>query len=223
LFLAFFPYGSPVLFSRGIFMFSFFKSHKLILLIPLAFWLYNWSFQNIAVFWYMYTFAILVLMSASIVFSKISDEMPTWKSMIYGLGYGTFIYGIIALGYQLLRFFPLPIERSVSSFLSAFAPTSIWHYLLLMFIIVPGEEIFWRGFVQQQLQRYMKIVPAILISSILFGLALGLGGFWPGQLAGLIAGLVLGSLYEWKRSMPLIIIAHLVMIILLFLVLPLPV
>jgi membrane protease YdiL (CAAX protease family) len=62
-----------------------------------------------------------------------------------------------------------------------------------------------------------------LISSVLFGLALGVAGFWPGQLAGIAAGLVLGALYEWKRSMPLIIIAHLVLIVLLFLVLPLPI
>ncbi|TWT04807.1 CPBP family intramembrane glutamic endopeptidase [Planomicrobium sp. CPCC 101079] len=203
-------------------MFRFFKSHKLILFIPLAFWLYNWSFENTAIFWYMYPFAILVLMSASIVFSKISDELPTWKSLIFGLGYGTLIYGIIALGYRLLQFFPIHIDNSVSNFLAVLAPTSIWHYLLLMFIIVPGEEVFWRGFVQQQLKRYMPTFTAILLSSVLFGLALGVGGFWPGQFAGLAAGLVLGALYEWKRSMPLIIIAHLVMIVLLFLVQPLP-
>lgn len=204
-------------------MLRFLKSHKLILFVPLAFWLYSWSFENPAIFWYMYTFALLVLMSASIVFSKISDEMPTWKSMIYGLGYGTLLYGIIALGYELLRLFPSHIENSVSGFLSNFAPTSIWHYLLLMFIIVPGEEIFWRGFVQQQLKQYMPTFAAIFLSAIFFALALGLGNFWPGQLAGLIAGLVLGALYEWKRSMPLIIIAHLVMIVLLFLVQPLPI
>jgi uncharacterized protein len=203
-------------------MLSFLRSHKLVFLLPLAFWLYNWSFQNAAIFWYMYTFAILVLMSASIVFSKISDELPTWKSMVFGLGYGTFIYGIIAIGYRLLQFFPLHIESAVSSFLSAFAPTSIWHYLLLMLIIVPGEEIFWRGFVQQQLKQYMSTLTAVIGSAILFGLALGLVGFWPGQFAGLAAGLVLGGLYEWKRSMPLIIIAHLVLIVLLFLILPLP-
>lgn len=202
-------------------MFSFFNRHILILLIPLAFWLYNWSFENTAIFWYMYTFAILVLMSIALVYSKIADELPTWKSMLFGLGYGTFIYGIIVLGYLLLQIFPVHIKSSVSKFLSAFAPTTIWHYLLLMFIIVPGEEIFWRGLVLQRLKQYMPTAAAIVFSSILFGLALGLGGFWPGQLAGLAAGLVLGAIYEWKRSMPLIIIAHLVMIVLLFLVRPL--
>lgn len=202
-------------------MFSFFNRHILILLIPLAFWLYNWSFENTAIFWYMYTFAILVLMSIALVYSKIADELPTWKSMLFGLGYGTFIYGIIVLGYLLLQIFPVHIESSVSKFLSALAPTTIWHYLLLMFIIVPGEEIFWRGLVLQRLKQYMPTAAAIVFSSILFGLVLGLGGFWPGQLAGLAAGLVLGAVYEWKRSMPLIIIAHLVMIVLLFLVRPL--
>ncbi|PSL27689.1 hypothetical protein B0H99_1171 [Planomicrobium soli] len=202
-------------------MLRFFASHKLLLFLPLAYGLYYWSFDKTSTFWYMYTFALLVLMSASIVFSDISDELPTWKSMIFGLGYGTLIYGIIALGYKLLQLIPVQIENSVSSFLANFAPTTIWHYLLLMFIIVPGEEIFWRGFVQQQLKQYMTTFAAIFLSAILFGLALGLGNFWPGQLAGLAAGLVLGALYEWKRSMPLIIIAHLVMIVLLFLVQPL--
>lgn len=203
-------------------MLRFLKSHKLLFFIPLAFGLYNWTFENPAIFWYMYPFAILVLMSASLVLSKISDELPTWKSLIFGIGYGTLIYGIIFLGYQLLQFFPIHVDSEVSGFLEVLAPTSIWHFLLLMLIIVPGEEIFWRGFVQQQLKRYLPTFTAILLSSVLFGLALGIGGFWPGQFAGLAAGLVLGVLYEWKRSMPLIIIAHLVMIVLLFLVQPLP-
>lgn len=204
-------------------MLNFFKNHKLVLFIPLAFALYSLAFQDTAIFWYMYTFALLVLMSFSVISSKIFDEMATWKSLIYGLGYGTAIYAIIAGGFQLFKLLPFNMEESVASFISTFAPSTIWHYLLLMFIIVPGEEIFWRGFVQQKLKSYVSTVYSVLISALLFGLALGFGGFVPGALAGIAAGIVLGFLYEWKRSMPLLIIAHLVMIVLLFLVLPLPV
>lgn len=203
-------------------MSNFFKNHKLIVLVPLAFALYSLAFQDSAIFWYMYSFALLVLMSVSVIFTKIFDEMATWKSLIYGLGYGTAIYAIIAGGFQLLKLLPVDTEQTVSSFIATFAPSSIWHYLLLMFIIVPGEEIFWRGFVQQKLKSYVSTVYAVLISALLFGLALGFGGFIPGALAGIVTGIVLGFLYEWKRSMPLLIIAHLVMIVLLFLVLPLP-
>lgn len=202
-------------------MLKFMKEHHLLFLIPLAFLLYIIAFQNTAIFWYMYTFALLLLMSYALLFTKIFDELPTWKSLLFGLGYGTLIYGIIAGSYQVLQLLPLPIEESISNFLANFAPVSIWHYLLLMFIIVPGEEIFWRGYVQQKLKKYMPVSYAILTSSTLFGLALGLGGFIPGMLAAAAAGIILGALYEWKRSMPLLIITHLVMVVLLFLVKPL--
>lgn len=203
-------------------MFNFLKQHPLILMLPLAFFLYDLAFENTAIFWYMYTFAMLILMSLAIIFVKIFDELVTWKSLVYGLGYGTVLYGLIAGGFQLLQLTPINITGSVDSFLSAFAPVSIWHYLLLMFIIVPGEEIFWRGLVQQKLKQYISTPLAVLASSVLFGLALALGGFWPGVWAGIVAGLILGLLYEWKRSLPVIIVAHLVMIVLLFLILPLP-
>ncbi|MBT2570360.1 CPBP family intramembrane glutamic endopeptidase [Planococcus sp. ISL-110] len=204
-------------------MINFLKQHPLIVMLPLAFYLYNLAFENPAIFWYMYTFAMLILMSFAIIFVKVFDELVTWKSLVYGLGYGTLLYGLIAVGFQLLLLTPFNISGSVDSFLSAFAPVSIWHYLLLMFIIVPGEEIFWRGLVQQKLKKYISTPLAILASSILFGFALALGGFWPGVGAGIAAGLILGLLYEWKKSMPVIIVTHLVMIVLLFLILPLPV
>lgn len=204
-------------------MINFLKQHPLISMLPLAFFLYDLAFENTAIFWYMYTFAMLILMSLAIVFVKIFDELVTWKTLIYGLGYGTLLYGLIAVGFQLLQLTPFNITGSVEAFLTAFAPVSIWHYLLLMFIIVPGEEIFWRGLVQQKLKQYVSTPLAVLISSILFGSALALGGFWPGVGAGIAAGLILGLLYEWKRSLPVIIVSHLVMIVLLFLVLPLPV
>ena len=45
--------------------------------------------------------------------------------------------------------------------------------------------------------------------------------FAAGAIAAFVTGIILGALYEWKKSLPLIIIAHETFIILLFLVLPL--
>lgn len=202
-------------------MFHFFKTHNLILMLPLAFALYYLAFEDTAIFWYMYTFSLLVLMSAGIIFNKVFDEMATWKSLIYGLFFGALMYGILAAGFYLLKLTPFDIEGPAAAFLSTFAPISLWHYLLLMFIIVPGEEIFWRGFVQQQLKRYFSVKVSILISAVLFGLIFAICGFTPGILAGAIVGVILGFLYEWKKSMPLLIIAHLILIVLLFLIFPL--
>lgn len=204
-------------------MINFFKRHPLILMLPLAFFLYDLAFENTAIFWYMYTFATLILMSLAIIFVKISDELATWKSLIFGILFGSILYGLFVVGYQLLLLTPFNAAGSIDTFLSRFSPVSIWHYLLLMFIIVPGEEIFWRGLVQQKLKQYTSTPISILVSSFLFGLALALGGFWSGALAGIVASLILGFLYEWKKSLPAIIVAHLVMIVLLFLIMPLSV
>jgi membrane protease YdiL (CAAX protease family) len=59
------------------------------------------------------------------------------------------------------------------------------------------------------------------LASLLFGLSMSFSGFWLGVLAAFTSGMLWGLLYEWKKSMPLIIIAHITMTILLFLVLPL--
>ncbi|MFK8793651.1 CPBP family intramembrane glutamic endopeptidase [Planococcus plakortidis] len=204
-------------------MLNLLKRHTLIWLLPLSLYLYYLAFENTSIFWYMYTFAILVLMSIAIVNYSVFDELKTWKSLLYGTLFGTLIYAALALGYLIFDLLPLNVAGPVSAIQALFAPTSIWHYLLLMFVIVPGEELFWRGYIQQQLKKYMKLPLAILSASLLFGFALAFSGFWPSIVAGVLAGITLGILYEWKRSMPLLIITHLVFLILLFIVMPLPI
>lgn len=181
----------------------------------------SYSFEESKVFWYLYTFTLLVGMSIAIISSKFKDELPTWKYFIFGIGYGTILYGIVRLGYILLTNIDGSIAKSISKFLDTYGPTNIWHYLLLIFIVVVGEELFWRGYVQQQLKKWMSPAIAVIITSILFALSVIISGFIPGAVAALFAGVILGTLYEWKQSMPLIIIAHEVFVLLLFMILPL--
>ncbi|MDE0582705.1 CPBP family intramembrane metalloprotease [Planococcus sp. A6] len=204
-------------------MLTLLKRHTLIWLLPLSLYLYHLAFENTAIFWYMYTFAILVLMSITLINYAVFDELKTWKSLVYGTLFGGMIYAFLAFGYLFLDILPLNVEGPVTAMQTLFAPTSIWHYLLLMFVIVPGEELFWRGYIQQQLKKYMKLPFAILGSSLLFGIALAFSGFWPSIVAGIVAGALLGILYEWKRSMPLLIITHLMVLVLLFIIMPLPI
>lgn len=192
----------------------------LLLSLLFVFVMLYFSFEKKAIFWYLYTFTILVGMSVTILYGEIKDELPTWKYLIYGIGYGTITYGIIRLGYIILTSVSNNFNPTISKFLSTYGPNNIWHYLLLIVIIAVGEELFWRGYVQQQLKRYMSPLFSILITSILFALSIGVSGFISGAFAALIVGLTLGILYEWKKSMPLIIVAHEVFILLLFLVLP---
>jgi membrane protease YdiL (CAAX protease family) len=196
-------------------------AHRWILFLPAAYVLLFLTFSNSTIFWYMYTFTTLLFMAIAFVQIKMEDDVQTWEFLIFGVGYGTLTYGIIAGGFRLFTLFTDQTSLSVEHFLREFGPSTVWHYLLLMLIISPGEELFWRGFVQQKLKAYMSPFFAVITASLLFGLSLSFSGFWLGVLAACFSGMIWGLLYEWKRSMPLIIIAHITMTILLFLVLPL--
>lgn len=201
-------------------MLRFLMKHKLIYMLPIAYGLYHLAFQDISVFWYMYTFALLILMSSAILFSEILDEMRTWKSFVYGIAAAIAIYEVLYAGYHFLQMLRVGSALSTAEFLAIFTPTSVWHLLLLMFIVVPGEELFWRGFVQQQLKQYVPALIAVPIASVLFGLTLWLADFWPGIFAGAAVGLILGYLYEKKKSMPLLLIARLLLMVLVFIIFP---
>lgn len=179
------------------------------------------TFHVDEIFWYLYTFTLLVGMAIAIVNGKAKDELPTWQYLIYGVGYGTVTYGIVRLGYIILSSISSSMEKQVDQFLNTFGPTNSWQYVLLIFVIVIGEEMFWRSYVQQFLKRWMSSGTAVVVTSLLFSLSLLTSGFYLGVIAALVSGLIWGWLYEWKKSMPLIIISHETFVLLLFLVLPL--
>lgn len=198
------------------------SKHTLILLLSLLF-VYSmmfYTFSEKTIFWYLYAFTLLVGISISLLAGKFEDQLPTWKYLIFGIGYGTITYGFIKLGSIILPYIDNITNNEISKFLTNYGPTTIWHYLLLIFIVVVGEEMFWRGYVQQQLKRWTSSLFAVFITAILFSLSLAISGFAAGALAALVAGVIWGLLYEWKKSLPLIIVAHVVFVLLLFLVLP---
>lgn len=197
---------------------------EIILLIASLIFVYfmmYYTFENKTIFWYLYAFTLLVGIAISLITSTFKDELPTWNYLLFGIGYGTILYGIVKLGDIIMPHLDNKFEKELAQFLNTFAPQNIWHYLLLVFVIVIGEEMFWRGYVQQKLKMYTQPIYAVFVTSLLFSLSLAISGFAAGAIAALVTGMILGILYEWKKSLPLIIIAHETFVILLFLVLPL--
>ena len=199
------------------------RKQNIILLLSLVF-IYSmmfYTFYERTIFWYLYAFTLLIGISIALLVGKFEDRIPTWQYLIYGIGYGTITYGFIKLGYMVLSAINANATSDITGFLTDYGPQNIFHYVLLIFVIAVGEEIFWRGYVQQQLKNYTSPSWAVVITSLLFSLSLAISGFIPGALAAIVAGLLWGALYEWKKSLPLIIVAHIVFLLLLFLVLPL--
>ncbi|CAM4049499.1 CPBP family intramembrane glutamic endopeptidase [Lederbergia lenta] len=198
-----------------------FTDYKLIGGILLAYILIYVSFDNNGVFWYLYTATMLFLISIAILSEKMEDEASSQKYFIFGLLSGISLYILFFAGDWLFSLLPGSFDKQITKVYSLFSFKWIWHYLVLFFIIIPGEEIFWRGFVQKRLTRYMDIKVAILIAATLNAAAYILSGFTILIIAAFISGIVWGSLYVWKRSMPLIIISHLIFDLLLLIIWPL--
>ncbi|WP_332649604.1 CPBP family intramembrane glutamic endopeptidase [Lysinibacillus sp. 54212] len=192
----------------------------LLLSLLFIFAMLSFTFKEQAIFWYLYAFTLLVGIAISLIFGKFEDQLPTWQYLIYGTGYGTIAYGLVKLGYILLPYIDSSATKDINKFLATYGPSNIGHYLMLIFIIVVGEEMFWRGFIQQGLKRFTTPLYAVFITAILFSLSLAISGFMPGALAAIFTGLLWGALYEWKKSLPLVIVSHIVFVVLLFLVLP---
>ena len=178
----------------------------------------TYSFHQPHTFWYIYSFTMLVSAIFSKTFLKVYDELSTFKYLISGLLLGGFGYVCIFGLYLLL---PKNAEHTVQHFLVHFAPTTLFEYLMLVLIIALTEELFWRGYVQGFLMKYMRPSFAIFTAALLFSLPFLFNGFYLCSAAAFVCGIVFGILYERFRSMPLLVITHISLISLLFILLPL--
>ncbi|WP_370222127.1 lysostaphin resistance A-like protein [Cytobacillus sp.] len=188
--------------------------------ILLAHLLMYFTFQDKSIFWYIFSASLLLLISYSIIMEEVEDKATFGTFITYGVLSGFLLYGLFWAGYSLFEILNLPFVNQVEKLYGRFSPSFIWHYIALILIIVPGEEVFWRGFVQKRLMKFTTVKLSIILSSLLYSSVHFYSGYWMLAFAALIAGLFWGWLYAWKRSLPLVIVSHLVFDLLMFVLLP---
>lgn len=187
----------------------------------LAYLLVFVAFDRTDVFWYLYTAAILFLISYSIIHEPLDDEAPTKQYITYGVISGIALYVLFFVGDWVLGIIPNPLSEQVDSVYTHFSFEFFWHYLVLIFIMIPGEEIFWRGFVLKKLLVWLNPIGAIFAGALLNGAAFYFTGYFILVIAAFVSGLVWGWLYIWKRSIRLVILSHLTFNLLLLILFPL--
>jgi uncharacterized protein len=194
---------------------------KLVLGIMIAHLLLFFTFQDRAVFWYIFTASMLFLISYSIMAEEVEDEASFRSYLFYGAVSGILLYGLFWTGHFLIEILNLPFASQIGRLYSRLSPEVIWHYIVLILIIIPGEEIFWRGFVQKRLQSCIRPGWAVPLAALLYASVHFYSGYPVLALAALAAGLFWGYLYAWKKSLPLVIVSHLIFDLLIFVILPL--
>ncbi|MFS0646907.1 CPBP family intramembrane glutamic endopeptidase [Siminovitchia sp. 179-K 8D1 HS] len=179
------------------------------------------AFDRIDVFWYLYTATILFLISYSIINEPPDNEAATKQYITYGILSGSALYGLFFAADWMLEIMPGHLKTQVDNIYARFTFDFFWHYLVLIFIIIPGEEIFWRGFILKRLMDWMNPTAAILAGAFLNAAAFYFTGYSILMIAAFVSGLAWGWLYIWKRSIPLVIISHLTFDLLLLIIFPL--
>lgn len=197
------------------------RDKRLIIGFLLAHLLLFFTFQEKAVFWYIFTAAMLFLISYSIMHEEIEDQLKLSSYLTIGSLSGFILFAIFYFGNYVIHSFNLPFVKEIASLYNRLSPTVLWHYIVLLLVIIPGEEIFWRGFVQKRLARSLSITASVLISSILYASAHIYSGSVMLVFAAIISGIFWGYLYAWKKSLPLVIVSHLIFDLFLFVISPL--
>lgn len=148
-------------------------------------------------------------------------ERPRFQDLLTGIASAAALYGIFRIGDRLARQIMPAGAEDISAIyqLRTTAPRPLIATALAL-VIGPGEELFWRGLVQRNLQRRYGTLAGWLLASSAYGAVhlvsenLTLTG------AAGTAGLFWGALYAREQRLPPLIISHVAWDIWIFLVAP---
>ncbi|MFZ5944616.1 MAG: CPBP family intramembrane glutamic endopeptidase [Bacillota bacterium] len=166
------------------------------------------------IFWYL-TFSVQLLnfwLSMSIAATTLSFLAINWggnpfkredfniRTIMIGTVSAIILYGVFLIGNflsQLLFDFAKPQVSSIYNIRTQ--AEAIYITLVLLFITSPGEEIFWRNYLQRwSMQKFGQFKGWIIASLIYAGVHISSGNFML-VMAALIAGLFWGYIY-WKEN-----------------------
>jgi len=197
-----------------------FNDKPLIISIILAHVLLFFTYTSNNYFWALFGISQLLFIAYSIRFEHIYYTKNFFKELPLGVLSSVLLFSLFFVGNFFIELLNLPFEQEINLLYSKFTPTAIWHYVVLFLIIIPGEEFFWRGFIQKRLTRYTSPVKAIIFGSILYALAQIYCGFFILPIIAIIAGCFWGYLYYKYQSLTVVIVSHTIFNLFLFILFP---
>jgi membrane protease YdiL (CAAX protease family) len=152
---------------------------------------------------------------------ELRRERPRWRDPAVGLGSAAALYGIFQVGDRAARLILPAGAREIDAIyqLRTAAPRPLIAVALAT-AIGPGEELFWRGLVQRNLQpRFGRLGAALVASGIYGGIHVVSENLTLTAAAG-VAGLFWSLLYACEQRLPGLIISHVAWDIWIFLIAP---
>ncbi len=185
-------------------------------------WIFGLPWGN---FWWKMTAAAVVLSSFSLWYNRgalVHDYRVSLRHLGAGLLSAVLLYLIFWFGGELLQLlFPASGEKIGAVYATK---SQLPHWLiavLLVGIIAPAEEIFWRGFIQKRLVAATSPRFGLLLATSIYTLV----HLWAGNpvllLAAFVCGLIWGWLYQRSGSLSGPIFSHVLWDVSIFILLPL--
>ncbi len=161
-------------------------------------------------FWMMMTAASLTLTLLAIYFGGKPNLTFSWRELLSGLGIAVVLWFVFWTGdklSQLLFDFARPQVDLIYGIKGGTSPTLI--SLLLLCIIGPGEEIFWRGYVQRRLSARWSPNTGFLLATAAYTLIHIPSLNFMLVMAALVCGVIWGGLFRlFPRHFTAIVVSH---------------
>lgn len=178
---------------------------------------FGWTGGN---FWLKIGISVVAVCSYSLLWRRPSIPVPG-RSFLLGLVSAAVLYGIFYVGDALAPYFIRQAPDQVSGIYGLGEGTSRrLIFFLLLLVTGPGEEIFWRGFLQSELMKRWGRAWGYLAATALYAGVHLFSGNAVLVLAALVAGAFWGMLYLWRQDLFLLIVSHSVWSAVIFAVAP---
>jgi len=166
---------------------------------------FGWPGGN---FWVKIGLSVVVVSVYSLFWQrpKISFNL---RSLFLGLLSALILYAIFLLGNKLAPTILPGAKTQVGGIYSlGEGSNKFFIFLLLFFITGPGEEIFWRGFLQDRLmERWGNFIGYLMTTTLYAGVHVFSWNLML-VLAAFVAGAFWGLLYLWKKDLLIQITSH---------------
>jgi uncharacterized protein len=145
----------------------------------------------------------------------------TSKQILIGILSAILLYIVFYIGNIITGYiFPFKNAQVLSIYSNKTQGNSLWIGLLLLLVIGPGEELYWRGFIQSTLSNKFGENKGYVFATLLYGGVHILTGNIMLIIAALVCGIYWGWIYKKQRSILTVIISHAIWDLTIFVLFP---
>ncbi len=166
---------------------------------------FGFAFGN---FWIKIGISVILVSAYSFLWQR-PRVVPNGRSFLLGVLSAAVLYVIFYIGNFLAGFLFHNAGQQVGAIYTLGDATSrVLVFLLLLLVTGPGEEIFWRGFLQSRMMARWGSVGGYIITTCIYAAVHVFSGNLILTGAALVAGAFWGAMYLWRRDVFMLIVSH---------------